>query len=85
LSSHNFSQKTNGWYPECVLFVFWEKLRLDNIVSQLTDLYNFTRNFGKFQIIAKWKYENMAPKQVCQFTVSKQTQPGTIHLGQLFL
>ena len=38
----DFSQKTNetqsGQYPECVLFVFWEKLRLDNFVSRLTDL-----------------------------------------------
>ena len=25
-------------YPECIWFVFWEKLRLGNFVSRLTDL-----------------------------------------------
>ena len=29
------------YYPECVSFVFWEKLRLNNFVSRLTDLYQF--------------------------------------------
>ena len=28
--------------PECVSFIFWEKLRLDNFVSRLTDLYTMT-------------------------------------------
>ena len=38
--SRNKIVKTHsGYYPECVSFVFWEKLRLDNFVSILTDLY----------------------------------------------
>ena len=34
-------------YPECVSFVFWEKLQLDNFVSRLTDLYK-TWIFSKY-------------------------------------
>ena len=30
------------YYPECVLFVFWEKLWLNNFVSRSTDLYKRT-------------------------------------------
>jgi hypothetical protein len=53
LSSLNFSQKINethsGYYPErvlypeCILFVFWEKLWLNNFVSRSTDLYKLSK------------------------------------------
>ena len=42
-------------YHECVLFVFWEKLQLDNFVSRLTDLkmkqyfFNFCQIFLRFK------------------------------------
>ena len=33
------SKKTDeGYYPECVSFVSWKKLRLDNFVSRSADL-----------------------------------------------
>ena len=39
----NISQKMNethsGYFLECLSFVFWEKLRLNNFVSRFTDLY----------------------------------------------
>ena len=32
------SKQNCRYYPQCVSFVFWEKLRLDNFVSRLIDL-----------------------------------------------
>ena len=43
-----------GQYPECVLFVFWEKLQLDNFVARSTDLHQQKSSLKKSsQIISK--------------------------------
>ena len=54
----NFIQKFNvikfqlliethlGYYPECVLLVFWKKLWLNNFVSRLTDLNSILSDVG---------------------------------------
>ena len=41
-------------YPECNLFVFWERLQLDNFVSRSTDIYSF-RTFWHKKLALKVK------------------------------
>ena len=49
MMSKKRTKLSSGYYPECVLFVFWKNPGLHNLLSRFTDLYNPTSaNFAVF-------------------------------------